>query len=188
MKGKRTGIEFGEHELTVTRKGELLIHYFKKPNTIMDSIKFINTNDMLIVTGDYSNWMFDREFHPSADGRVSDYYWIEKLKRSSCQEPEEFDAEETEAQIKKLLAEEDDLDEQEKEYLEGCLNNVGDGEFDYTRYAHRENIGRFQDHESVPHCKKIKIQLQVVFDAFDEICRRMKEGVASVPSEAVEQE
>jgi hypothetical protein len=175
MKGKRTGVEFEEHELKVISQEGALIYHLKKPDSIMDNIKFINTNNMLIVTGDYGNWMFDREFHPSADGYVSDYYWVEKLKRSSCQEPEEFDVEETEAEIKKLLEEEEDLDEAEKDYLEGCLNNVTDSEFDYTRYAHRENVGRFQDHEDVPHCKKIKIQLQIVFDGFDEMCRRMKE-------------
>lgn len=174
MKGKRTGIEFEEHELIVTRQDGLLVHYLKKPNTIYDNIKFINTNGILAVTGDYSNWMFCREFHPSPNGHVSDYYWIEKLRIASCQEPEKFDSKETETEIKKLLAEEEDLDDEEKEYLEECLSRVDD-EFDYEHYAHRENCGRFQDHENVPYCKKIKRQLMVVFDGFEEICRRMKE-------------
>jgi len=33
----------------------------------------------------------------------------------------------------------------------------------------------FFDSEGVPNVKKVKIWLQIVFDAFDEICRRMKE-------------
>lgn len=174
MKGKRTGIEFEEHELIITEEDGLLVHYLKKPDTIYDNIKFINTNGILAVTGDYSNWIFCREFHPGADGGVSDYYWIEKLRIASCQEPEKFDSDETQKEIEKMLLEEEDLTPEEKEYLEECLSRVDD-QFDYEHYAHRENCGRFQDHEYVPHCKKIKNQLLVVFDGFDEICRRMKE-------------
>ena len=93
----------------------------------------------------------------------------------STQEPNEFDEEDTINEIKELMAEEEDLKEEEKEYVDGCLNAVGDGQFDYEYFAHRENCGRFQDHESVPHRMKTKYWLLTVFDGFDEICRRMKE-------------
>jgi hypothetical protein len=62
MKGKRTGIEFGEHEVLVTKTEECLIHYLKKPNTISDSIKYINVGGILAVTGDYGNWIFVENF------------------------------------------------------------------------------------------------------------------------------
>jgi hypothetical protein len=176
MKGKRTEIEFDQHELIITQSEGLLVHYLKKPNEIYDSVKFINTNGILAVTGDYSNWIFCREFHPTADGGVSDGYWHEKLRISSTQVATEFDSESTKKEIEKLLAEEEDLTDEEKEYLSGCLDHADEGEFDYEYYAHRENCGRFEDHEYVPHEKKLNIQLQAVFDSFDEICRRMKSG------------
>lgn len=180
MKGERTGIEFEQHELIVfeSNKGEeneLIIHHLKKPNSYIDSIKFINTNGILSVTGDYSNWIFCREFVPSVKiDNVCDMYWKEKLINSSCQEPSEFDSEGTVEDINTLLAEEEDLSAEETEYLKECLSNMSDGELDYTYFAHRNNCGRFEDHEYVPLRKTVKYHLLAVFDGFDEICRRLK--------------
>ncbi len=67
------------------------------------------------------------------------------------------------------------MSEQEVDYLNELLSLADEGEFDYTRYAYRENVGRFEDGEYIPHCKKYKYWLLAVFDGFDEICRRMKE-------------
>lgn len=39
---KRTDIDFTKHEVITTESDGLLIHYLKKPNTIHDSIKYIN--------------------------------------------------------------------------------------------------------------------------------------------------
>jgi hypothetical protein len=175
MKGKRTGIEFEQHEVIITQVEGLLVHHLKKPNTNTDNIKYINTNGILAVTGDYGNWIFCREFHPSADGGVSGAYWKEKLKILSTQQPNEFDEQGTVEEIDRLLAEEEDLDEEEIEYLTECKNKAGYGQFDYDAYAHRENCGRFQDHECVPHCMKTQYWLEAVFDGFDEMCRRIKE-------------
>lgn len=175
---KRTQIDFSKHELLITKQEGLLIHHLKKPDTMMDNIKFINTNGILAVTGDYGNWMFCREFHPSSDSHVSDGYWKEKLQILSSQEPNEFDEEETKKEIQELLKNEEEgneeLSEEEKEYLEGCLEKVEYGQFDYEWYAHRENCGRFFDHEYVPHSMKTKFWLTAVFDGFEEICERMK--------------
>jgi hypothetical protein len=174
MQGKRTGIDFSKHELHITEQDNLLIHHLKKPDTFWDNIKFINTNGVMVVTGDYGNWIFCREFHPSPENGVSDCYWCEKLKNSSTQECYEFDEDSTKETIDELLKE-DDLSEEEIEYLEGCLDALCNGEFDYTYFAYRENIGRFEDGESVPCDKKIKSWLLTIFDGFDEICRRLAE-------------
>lgn len=178
MQPKRTDIDFSKHEVLVTKENGLLVHYIKKPNTVVDSVKFINTNYILAVTGDYGNWIFCREFHPSADNYVSDSYWIEKLKISSTQVPGKYDSTKTEEEIRKLLAE-DDIDEdkltnEEKEYLNDLLLCVDD-EFEYTYSAYRNNVGKFSDYERVPYTKTLDYGLLAVFDAFDEICRRMKE-------------
>jgi len=172
---KRTDVDFSKHEVLVTEQEGLLIHYLKKPGTICNSIKYINTNGILAVTGDFGNWIFCREFHPSAEGHVSDGYWCEKLRSASTQTCSDFSPTETEEEIKRLLAEEEDLTEEEIEYLNDCLSAVDAGEFDYTIVAHRQNVGRFQDHENVPLCKELTTWLKCVFDGFDEICRRMKE-------------
>ena len=178
----RTGVDFTKHELIVTEQEGLLIHRLKHPEyTHMNSVKFINTNGIMAVTGDYGNWMFCREFHPSAEGRVSSGYWCEKLQIASSQNGYEFDSEGTREEIQygieKGLEEYgytgEELEEA-KEYYEYLLNYVDESEWYYEANAYTE-MPSFFDSEGVPNVKKVKIWLQIVFDAFDEICRRMKE-------------
>jgi hypothetical protein len=72
--GSRTNFDFSEHELIITKSDGLLVHTLKhKDYNKMYRFDFINTNGIMAVTGDYGNWMFCREFHPSPDGGVSDY-------------------------------------------------------------------------------------------------------------------
>lgn len=173
MRNKRTKMDFSEHELIIEKSENLIVHHLKKPHTCIDSIKYINTNGILAVTGDYGNWIFTREYIPSSNGYVSDDYWEGKLRYASTQVPTEFDPDETENEIKKML-DNDDLSEEEKEYLNGCLKNLEDGEMYYKYFAYTENCGRFEDSEYVPYYEKTVYWLQVVFDGFDEMCSRLK--------------
>lgn len=176
MRGLRTNIDFSKHELIIKESEDLLVHHLKIPDRVLNNIKFINTNDILAVTGDFGNYIFCREFHPSPDGYVSDGYWKEKMTYISTQEPNEFDEEGTINEINELLSDVDqDLTEEEIEYLNECLDKVNEGKFDYERFAYREGVGRFQDAESVPYCSDTINWLKIVFDGFDEICRRLKE-------------
>lgn len=180
----RSGVDFSKHELFITDRAGIVSHQLKLPDTSSESIKFINIDGVLLVKGDFSYWVFCREFHPSAEGSVSDRYWIEKLKiASSCRlNPYRFDGEATQKILDGYLngKEEDGaeldppLDAEEKEYIEGCIDALCDGEWHYEHYAHTNNCGRFSDHEYVPLCKDTDIQLKVVFDAFEEICNRIK--------------
>lgn len=186
MKGKRTGVDFSHHEVHVTEVDGLLVHYLRKPNTVTDSIKYINVGGVLAVTGDYGNWIFCREFHPAANGFVESQYWTQKLRNSSTQEPYEFDHETTEEQLKKELdgglvayGYEGEQLEEMKEYIQECLNNLKDGEFAYVSYAY-QNYPSFCDGECVVNVKKLKYWLMVVFDGFDEICRRIKVGELTI--------
>lgn len=171
MKGRRTGLEFESHQLFTVDVEGATSYILKKPGTEYDCLKFINTNGIMAVTGDYGNWIFCREFKPAHNAKVSDQYWIEKLTISSTQKPYEFSQDETRAEIEALLLE-DDLTEEETEYLQCCLEKVDEGKFDYEFFAYRENVGRFQDYESVPLVEKPKHWLLVVFDAWEEVCRR----------------
>jgi hypothetical protein len=183
MNSKRIGIDFSKHEVIVTKNDNLLIHYLKKPGTTWDSIKFINCDGILAVTGDYGNWIFCREFHPSKDGYVSDGYWHEKLQILSSQQGMEFDGEATKEELRRKIAEhkeevaQDLLEENESllEYYEECISLCDDNELDYTYYAYR-NLPKGMDYDDVVFLKDYKPWLKAVFDGFDEICRRMKEG------------
>ena len=115
---------------------------------------------------------------------VSGGYWAEKLTYASCQEPFEYDAEETEKDIKEQLnvgLEEygytgERLKEM-KEYFEECLNYVND-EYEYIKVA--REYPSFCDSETMIVRRKPKVWLSYVFDGFDEICRRIKEGEPAI--------
>lgn len=180
VKGKRTGIDFSKHEVHVTEANGLLVHYIKKPGTICDSIKYINTNGILAVTGDYGNWIFCREFHPDPKGGVSDGYWKEKLCIASTQEPSEFDPEATKKELKHQLSRglkeygyTGDMLKRMQEYCRECLRHVDCDHWEYKKVAYDECPS---DYEAVVYIKKTKYWLLAVYDGFDEICRRMKEN------------
>jgi len=180
--GRRTGLDFKDHELTITEQEGLLVHLLKRPNTTNQHIKFINTNGILAVTGDYGNWIFCREFHPSASNQVSDGYWLEKLSIASTQEGEEFDSEATREVIQRGL--DGELEEwgykgkgleEIREYYEGLLEYCDYSQWEYEAFAY-SNIPSDMCSEDVPMEKKVKIWLQHVYDGFEEICRRVKDG------------
>lgn len=181
--GKRTGIDFSKHQVIVTQSEGLLVHYLRKPNTIHDSIRYINTNGILAVNGDYGNWIFCREFHPSADGFVSDEYWKQKLRNSSTQEPDEYSQELTISRINEKLNfglvdygyEGEQLADM-KEYLKECLNYANGSEYEYEAYAY-QNYPSFTDSDCVVNVKITKYWLKAIFDGFDEMCRRLKEEI-----------
>lgn len=178
MKGKRTGIDFSKHILHITeaKNPQVRIADLRLPDSGIDRFVFINSMGVMTVTGDYGNYVFNREFHPSPDGGVSDSYWVEKMSISSYQTLSIFDPEKTEKEIREHLSD-PELSEEDRIFLEDLLNLIDD-ELSYTHYAYRNfpSGGRFCDCEYIPYCKKLQGQIPFVFDAFDEICRRLKEA------------
>jgi hypothetical protein len=173
----RTTVDWSKHQVIKTETPELLVYYFKKPDTTCQAIKFINIKgEGLVVTGDYGSWMFCREFHPSAKGSVSDQYWSEKLRIGSTQDPYVFDSEVAQAEIKDILAEDErdyhhSLSDEEKEWLNELSDEADQGEYSFIAKA-MEHPSSFET-ESIPHGKTLNQWLLIVFDAFEEICRRI---------------
>ena len=169
-----TTVDWSKHELIEIQTNEMSIHHLKKPDTIEQNVKFINTNNILAVTGDYGNWIFCREFHPSKDGYVSPYYWIEKLEIYSTQTGTEYSAEETEKAIEEFESDYDSeyVNDEFEDWIERLKESVHD-EIEYTQIAYREHPNDI-DVESIPFEKEIKVWLRCVFDAFNEICKRIE--------------
>lgn len=180
---KRTTVDFSKHVILET--------HFKNEHHSLDiwdmkqldsnythRVTFINSCGILTITGDFGRWSFCREFHPSADGYVPDGYWGEKLSIGSEQTYSKYDAERTEKEIKyyvrKGLKEYgyvgDEL-RKLKEQFTDLLPYVYD-EIEYTQKAFRETD--IDDYELIPFCKTAHRWLSVVFDAFEELCRREK--------------
>ena len=173
MQHKRTGLDFSKHIVEVTASQDVSVHFLRVPGTVTDSVKFINTHGILAVTGDYGNWMFCREFLPGPKECVSDGYWVEKLKIASKQNPFTFDSETARKEVQELRHGDYEWSEEEFEWLDELYDAADDGEYSFISKLMDYPSGF--DTEMMPSGKKIDYWLLVVFDAFDEICRRMKE-------------
>lgn len=189
---KRTKINYSKHLLHVVENEHVIIHHLRLPDTNMNSVKFINCSGIMAVTGDFGNWIFCREFVPSAKEYASEGYWNEKLHISSCQKPEEIDFERIQAELKNRIEErmkeidytgEHPLtdrwfehDDSELMFWKG-LHDAADenNELDYQVAAFRSDSDYSCDYESIPYYKKSPFWLLCVMDAFDEICTRIKE-------------
>lgn len=163
----RTGVDFSKHE--IISLGEHM-YWLKIPGTMAGNVRFTNIGGVLSVSGDYGNWIFDRMFHPAPGERVEDHYWTQKLKLSSTQNPYDFDPDGTKREILKLLAE-NEFEQETVTWLNDLIGEVNN-EHVYVYKAYFETPNSF-DRECVPHVKVLKAWLQVVFDAFDEICARL---------------
>lgn len=188
---KRTDIDFSKHQVIVTQaKGqygeELLVHHLILPSrSSHHAIKYINTCGIMAVSGDFGNWIFCREFHPSPSGRVDGSYWDEKAHILSSQETHEWDSEETAKNWSELLVNEDHKwTDEEKDYIQRCIAECGCSEMEYNGAA--IDYPRSWDPEYTSACtaRKRKFWLNAVYDGFDEICNRMKamEGLREISS------
>jgi hypothetical protein len=183
---KRTDFDFSKHthrvEIFKSDEGnEIRVDHFQQGNKKCGYIKFVNDDNGLAVYGDFGNWVFCRPFHPSADGFVCDGYWFEKLRIGSSQVLGDYDSEATANELQKLidggLEEYGYSSEQLEEIKEWYTDLLAytDDETEYAYHAYRDynkpcNLG----YEEIPFCKKVNIQLEIIFDAFDEICNRLK--------------
>jgi len=182
---KRTNWDFSNHTHTVelfkSEKGnEIRVDHFREGESNMGYIKFINDERGLSVFGDFGNWIFNRPFYPSANGFVSSMYWNEKLKTGSSQDHANYDSEVTAKELKKLIDGGLEDNGYEGKELQECknwlerLHYLCDDELEYKCEAYRGDKPVGMDYEDIPFCKTGSIQLEIIFDAFDEICLRLK--------------
>ena len=173
--------DWSKHELVIKKytseeDDEITEYILKKPDTCMEMVVFCNHSGNLSVTGDYGNWIFDRAFYPKKDLKVSDSYWCEKLIRNSCQSFE-FDLE---ANLYAYAEEEKQMREENPEIFD---KNSPDYDEDLVEFY--EEIQKCDDEIEYWNCiadhlidepndyKMISEQLLIIFDAFEEICRRI---------------
>lgn len=178
---KYTQVDFKDHKLITSFSDDFKMWKLKKPNTITQSIAFINTHGILLVTGDYGDFTFCREFHPTSNGFVEPAYWCEKYRISTQQKSHEYSVEKTRKMLQEGIEyelEEYGYDENElnimKKYYHQLLSVVELSEWEYISYAYDQYIPTFITAEDVPFCKEIRHCLLIVFDAFNEICQRLK--------------
>ena len=173
LRKPETSIDWSEHKLHITKNENVLIHDLKKPGSSIDRVTFINSMGVCAVTGDYGNWIFCREFHPSEDGWVSRAYWSEKLKIASTQHSGEFDGQFAIERIDDyLICYGKDISEEQKEWWNELKENAEYGEHEYN--AHAYDYPDHVDPEDIPRGLKRMYWLSAVYDAFNEICNRIQ--------------
>ncbi|WP_044213509.1 hypothetical protein [Flammeovirga sp. OC4] len=177
--------DFSLHTHTVdiftNSKGEeIRIDTFQEEDYRMGLVKFKNDENGLTVTGDFGVWVFERNFIPCKGFKINKMYWSEKLIATSIREYCEYDPIQTCEAIEAIIN--NDLEdwgyegeelENQKEFYEDLLNYVDD-EIEYKYHAYRSLFPFDVDHDGIPYFKKGSVKLDVIFDAFEEICRRMK--------------
>lgn len=173
MSETRTNIDWSRHIVETQINDLVRIDCIRLPNSRTNLVKFINCGGVMSVTGDFGNWIFCREFHPSKDGLVSNGYWDEKLRIGSVQKSHKWSSEETLKEIYRYKEDyvDENTDQEELDWLED-LENCVDDKYEYIYSAYRNNPSGV-DAEYVPYGEKRHIWLDAVYDAFDEICKRM---------------
>ena len=174
---KRTNLNFSEHIYTKYSDKYCTIFELKIPNTIRNSIKFINSCGVMSVTGDFGNWVFCREFHPSADGGVSGGYWDEKLQMYSEQTYKKFDSDETIREINDFKSNYgEDYSEKYHEEISDWIEQLEYSVYDEIEYKNEafRNKPDIIDYERVPFGEIRHKWLNYIYDGFDEICNRIK--------------
>jgi len=185
--GKRSGIDWSQHKHSCLTLGEEgVIDKLSIPGGgDFKSVKFINTQGLMVVTGDYGHWVFSREFIPGKDdNEVCDRYWCEKASYNSTQELYDFDPKATHEQIeewKKELLEESEgelskRDKEKIEFWEECDKLIDQDNEGYYKVRACDLKPYFMDYDQIPYQKTLKPWLAIVFDAWEEICRQIKEG------------
>lgn len=182
---KRTPADFSEHthrvEIFKSEQNTIRVDHFQKGDKRIGYFKFTNTEDGLFVTGDYGRWSFCRPFVPSKDNGVSEGYWLEKLKIGSNMEFTKLDQDGNEKEIKRLIryglkeyGYSGEKLNQAKEFFKDLLTHI-DNDIEYIYHAYYDSCPDIEM-ELIPCYKEVPAQLLWVFDAFDEICRRIKES------------
>lgn len=164
-------------ELTVERHGDIVVYTFKQLDTINYQTVWIVGKGVTTVTGDLGNWVFCKEFHPCKNQVVSRGYLDEKLEIYSVQESKVFD---TEATLKAIQQFKDDfednygeMNEEDEEWIEQLDNHVFD-KIEYEEVAFRQKPG-YIDYEDVPYGRIRQPRLELVYDAFEEMCKQVKD-------------
>jgi hypothetical protein len=178
-------LDWSKHVFTQQRAedAKTYIYQLKIPDSIMKRVRFTITDGVTLVTGDYGRWTFCREFHPRYGGRVSDGYWLEKLSIGSKQQYQEYDAGLTVEALEKRKKEymeqskEEDADfdpdtDEGVNWYDDCISMADTNEGRYTSWAY-DNLPPYFEDESIPIERRIDTWILIIFEAFEEMCRRM---------------
>jgi hypothetical protein len=183
---KRTQIDWSDYELIIKDEDSYKVHWLKNPNSMGSNVKFIQVEDILLVTGVFGRWSFAQKFNPEKIDKVSDSFWCNRIRLGSSQVSHLFDKKVAQMAIAEKIDElldygikdddgeisfNDDDKELEYSFWIGAIDCC-DNEFDFTKYFY-ENKPMHIDDDFLSNCGKQNPQLDAIFDAFEEVSRRI---------------
>ena len=177
---RRTDIDWSNHIVEAETAGNFAtIHRLRVPGSICLMVEFVNMHDRgMLVRGDFGSWIFSRCFSPSDKGYASVHYWIEKLWIANPnQKAYEFSKPELDIDIKRLeeCYNNDCLhNAEEVSEMDGFINNLRGCETERDLMFVIDDAPAFIEPEDYPNGLDICHRLKIIFDAFDEICARIK--------------
>ncbi len=189
MNNKRTNWDFSQNILTITEYKNNTVYDFKRPDSIVGRVKITNIEGICLITGDFGRWSFCREFHPLNNATVSEEYWLEKLNQNSTQQPTEWNPNDNKQALYELINElkQEFHDEYQKydhnhnkfkEELDDHIEFINDligyteDEIEFISFAKEHHPNNF-DTERIPEYRSIKHQLNIVFDAFEQMAKQL---------------
>lgn len=179
-------IDFSKYELVVTEKENYQIYelLIKKDNkySYMSSIGFsylkTTLETILTVFGDYGKYIFGQPLDIK-DSSIEMPYFLEKLRYNTCQDIKgEFDSDYLIEQINSVAQDmENNFDEFDPFHIE-IINDLKaiDNEFELNAYLYNMNSGDRDDlfgKTLFPTGKPLKNEIEVIYQAFKEIGRRL---------------
>lgn len=161
----------------------------EEPIRMYKTVRIINIQGYTIFSGDWNTIILQgHNLIPTKDydGHFSDSYMLGKLRMGTYQDLLEFDEEGTLELIDAQIAEYNDPEEDNgmveadieylndlKEFIGGICSDAGG--LQYEVFAMDNATPYFtDDYDLIPLCKKPKMEVNVYFDAFEEMCYRLK--------------
>jgi hypothetical protein len=184
MKESKNFIDFSKHIHTVkTYKSEdwneIREDRFWIEWSLMNWMVFINHNYWMNVVWDFWCWSFCRNFIPSETEKIYLSYFAEKaFIANNNQWIEVFDLDELEKQIEEKIK---DFKEQwyewdELEEIQIYYNNflTSENEIDYICKIRNTDMPESLDYEDILDWKVYSSRFIIIYQAFNEICKRLK--------------
>ena len=167
---KRTNIDFSKYELKIINNTNIKIHWLKLKDSNIYNVKFINADGVMVVTGDVGNWIFCREFWPCKDSTVSESYWVEKLEMYSSQKATVWNVEQAKSDLEELKNGRE-WSETTIEWFDEAIDACEDNDCFFVAVAGK-HLSEIDGELLTDIGMVIDPRLEVVFDAFEEVCSR----------------
>lgn len=179
---RRTDIDFSEHKYTCTEAkdelGDIIrVDSLELEGTVYKNVNFMNTKFGMVVFSEYGVWSFNRCFIPNGSGElISDDYWISKLTSNLCEMERNFDKDLIKEHLSELAEEisdfglDEDVEQDALEWVSDLMCFADCEDWDgYMDIVYHEESDMY-----APVYKKAPYRLNAIFDAFEEICHRIK--------------